>query len=119
MIMRKLIQTKTADRMGDWLPADFCRSCAEALLLASLLILAACGGGNTGPVNNPIPLTLTGNWQFTVSNPSDGSFTGGIQGGFLAQTGTSATGGATYSVSLPDATVCSSGSATVTATLNG
>ncbi len=88
-------------------------------MLASLLILAACGGGNTGPVNNPIPLTLTGNWQFTVSNPSDGSFTGGIQGGFLAQTGTSATGGATYSVSLPDATVCSSGSATVTATLNG
>jgi hypothetical protein len=119
MIMRKF-QTITTGRTGrEFHSANVARCCAAALLLVSTLILAACGGGNSGPINNPIPLTLTGNWQFTVASPSDESFTGGIQGGFLVQTGTSATGGATYSVALPGSTVCSSGSANVTATLNG
>jgi len=118
--MRKFIQNRATDRMHrELLSPDFFRACAAALLIAGTLVLAACGSNGSGPILNPIPLTLTGNWQFTVSNPSDGSFTGGIQGGFLAQTGTSATGGATYSVALPGPTVCSSGSADVTATLNG
>ena len=30
-------------------------------------------------------LTLSGNWQFTLANPPDGSFLGGLQGGFLLQ----------------------------------
>jgi hypothetical protein len=123
--MRKFIQDRTKDRTGrELLSGSFARGCAAILLLAGTLILTACGSSSGGPINNPIPLTLTGNWQFTVSNPSDESFSGGIQGGFLVQTGTSATGGATYSVALPaqnggSPTVCSSGSATVTGTLNG
>jgi hypothetical protein len=121
--MRKFIQggSKSASEL---LSANFARGCAAILLVAGTMILTACGGNSGGPVNNPVPLTLSGNWQFTVSNPSDESFSGGIQGGFLVQTGTSATGGATYSVALPtqnggNPTVCSTGSATVTGTLNG
>src|SRR5882724_8572731 len=118
--MRKVIECRTTTRTHrEILSPNFSRGCTAVLLLAGTLILAACGSSSSGPINNPIPLTLTGNWQFTVSNPSDGSFTGGIQGGFLAQTGTSATWGAIYSVALPGPTVCSSGSADVTATLNG
>jgi hypothetical protein len=118
--MRKFIECRTTVRTNrELLSPNFSRGCTAVLLLAGTLILAACGSSSSGPINNPVPLTLTGNWQFTVSNPSDGSFTGGIQGGFLAQTGTSATGGATYSVALPGPTVCSSGSANVTGTLDG
>jgi hypothetical protein len=120
--MRTFIQDRTTSRTGREL-RSVSRGWAVSLLIAGTLMLAACGSSSSGPINNPIPLTLTGNWQFTVSNPSDGSFSGGIQGGFLVQTGTSATGGATYSVALPgqggNSTVCSSGSAKVTAALNG
>ena len=118
--MCKSIADRTTGRAGQkFLATNFSRHFAAALFIAGILTLASCGRGSSGPVNNPIPLALTGNWQFTVSDPSDGSFTGGIQGGFLVQAGTSATGGATYSVALPGPTVCSSGSANVTATLNG
>jgi len=102
-----------------FLSTAFFQGCVAALLIAGILMLTACGSTNSGPIRNPIPLLLTGNWQFTLSNPSDESFTGGIQGGFLVQAGTSVTGGATYSVALPGQTVCSSGSADVTGTLNG
>ncbi len=95
------------------------------LLLAATAILPACGGSNNGNTNivvNPVP--LTGNWQFTVSNPPDHSFLGGILGGFLIQNGNAATGSALYSVSLPSpsgtsATACNSGSAAISATING
>jgi len=88
-------------------------------------MLSACGGGgssNNTVLQNPVP--LSGNWQFAVSNPPDQSFAGGIQGGFLLQNGGSAKGAALYSVSVPSQsgggqTVCSSGSASVSATIDG
>jgi hypothetical protein len=94
------------------------------LLLSGLMFLCACGGGgsssqsaSTGP--------LAGNWQFTMSVPSDGSFQGGVQGGFLLQKNGSITGSVTYAVSLPAqqqggaSTLCNSGSAPVIGTLSG
>jgi hypothetical protein len=60
-----------------------------------------------------------------MSAPSDNSFQGGMQGGFLLQSNSSVTGGVTYSISLPPQqqggapTLCNSGSAPVTGTLNG
>ena len=96
--------------------------CCWVLLLGCTLMLPACGGSsNTGSALTNI-VTLTGNWQFTVSNPPDQSFLGGIQGGFLLQTGSTASGAVSYSISLPaggSPTVCSSGSAPVTATIDG
>src|SRR5579863_7701290 len=102
--MRTYIQYTTPGRLGRELLAPYFSpgrvKSLWVLLLAGTLLLTACGSGSN-PNNNLIPLTLTGNWQFNLANPSDGSFSGGIQGGFLLQTGSSATGAATYSVALP------------------
>jgi hypothetical protein len=91
------------------------------LLLAGTMVLSACGSGNSNRVT-VIPVTLSGNWQFTMAAPADGSFTGGLQGGFLLQSGSSATGSIAYSVSLPTSpsvALCNSGSAAITGTING
>jgi hypothetical protein len=89
------------------------------LLLTGTIMLSACGGGNSssGP---QIPLTLSGNWQFTMAPPSDGSFLGGLQGGFLLQNNGVVTGAATYSVSLPNLLIpCNTGSAAITGSISG
>ena len=90
-----------------------------SLVVMIVTMFPACGSGPSS--NQPqIPFTLTGNWQFTMAPPSDGSFTGGLQGGFLLQSDNSATGSIAYSVALPtnpSPTVCNSGSATVSGTI--
>jgi hypothetical protein len=91
------------------------------LLLAGMMSLPGCGGGNYQSVTQ-IPATLSGNWQFTMAAPSDGSFSGGLQGGFLLQNDNAVTGATTYSVVLSpnrNPTVCASGSAAITGTLTG
>ena len=99
----------------------FCRPCVKGLLfllLAGTIVLSACGGGTSGDSQNSV--SLSGNWQFTVANPPDGSFLGGLQGGFLLQNNGSVTGGAAYAVSLPQlSTPCNSGSAAITGTISG
>jgi hypothetical protein len=89
------------------------------LLLAGTMTLSACGGSNSSS-NSQNSLTLSGNWQFTMGPPSDGSFLGGLQGGFLLQNGGTVTGAAAYAVSLPQLTFpCNSGSAPITGTISG
>jgi len=90
-------------------------------LLAGTILLSACGGGNSNP-SSQLPATLSGNWQFTMAAPADGSFLGGLEGGFLLQNHASVTGAAAYSVALPanpNPTVCNSGSAAITGSLTG
>jgi len=88
-------------------------------VLAGTMMLAACGGGSSSGAGQQVPLTLSGNWQFTMAPPADGSFLGGLQGGFLLQNGSSVTGAATYAVSLPQLLIpCNTGSATITGTTN-
>jgi hypothetical protein len=94
------------------------------LLLAMLIGLSACGGGNSS--NSQIAGQLAGNWQFTMTPPTDNSFVGGIQGGFLLQNNNGTlTGEVTYAISLPPSsstsppTLCNSGAAAVTGTVNG
>jgi hypothetical protein len=87
------------------------------LLLLATVVLSGCGGGGSSTVV-PVNATLSGNWQFTMAPPADGSYLGGLQGGFLLQTNSSATGAATYAVSLPELPYpCNSGSATITGTM--
>lgn len=91
------------------------------LVLVGTMMFSACGGGYSSSVSQ-IPLTLSGNWQFTLAPPADGSFSGGLQGGFLLQKSTAVTGAAAYSIALPASptpTVCNSGSAAITGTLTG
>lgn len=94
-----------------------------ALLLAAIIMATGCSSGGNNNNNTQGGPSATGNWQFTVASPTDQSFTGGLQGGFLVQQGSTITGQAVYVVSLPQSsgtpTVCSSGSATITGTLNG
>jgi len=94
------------------------------LLLAGTIMLSACSSSSSGaPGGSQNTASLSGNWQFTVASPSDQSFIGGLQGGFLLQTSGSVTGGAVYSISLPPAegggnpTLCNGGSAPVVAVL--
>jgi hypothetical protein len=83
------------------------------------MILSACGGGNSSS-GSQTTLTLSGNWQFTMAPPSDGSFLGGLQGGFLLQNSGAVTGAAVYAVSLPQLTFpCNGGSASITGTNSG
>jgi hypothetical protein len=104
-------------------------SAQTALLLLMTIALCACGGGNN--TNSQLPLTVSGNWQFTLSeqlnsNPTMPSFTGGLQGGFLVQNGNSVFGQATFSVitqppfgSGGTPTQCDSGVAQITGTFSG
>ncbi len=104
------------------IPPRLCAPYAKGLwllLLAGILILSACGGGGSSAVP-PINLSLSNNWQFAMAPPADGSFLGGLQGGFLLQNSGSVNGGATYAVSLPNLLVpCNTGSATVTGKISG
>src|SRR5215467_9023365 len=90
-------------------------------LLLSLLMLSACGGNGSSSTSSQSAQPLSGNWQFNIV-PSDGSFTGGIQGGFLLQKKGSVTGQVVYSLSpVPQTvppTLCG-GSAPVTGTVSG
>ena len=94
-------------------------------LCAALVMLSGCGASSSTTNNSPETGQIAGNWQFTMAPPSDGSFLGGIQGGFLLQNKDSVTGGVVYNIQLPPSTsggvptICSSGSAPVTGTLNG
>ena len=83
---------------------------------AGLLML--CGCSNHVPDVPPFGPQLSGNWQFTVANPPDQSFAGGLQGGFLVQNNNSLTGSIAYSISDSPASVCNSGSATITGTIS-
>jgi len=97
-------------------PPHLCRLFPTSLLLALLavtLIMAGCGSSSSAGA--PIQLSLSGNWQFTMAPPGDGSFLGGLQGGFLLQSGDTVTGGAAYAVSLPGFLIpCNTGNATIT-----
>ncbi len=85
------------------------------VLAASSMMLSSCGGG--GNSNPALDLSLAGNWQFTMAPPSDGSFFGGLEGGFLLQTSGAVKGSANYAVSLTNLLVpCSTGSAPITGT---
>ncbi|MFZ0479866.1 MAG: choice-of-anchor D domain-containing protein [Terriglobales bacterium] len=91
-------------------------------LLATAMMLSGCGGASGG--GSQQSATLSGNWQFAVAAPLDGSFSGGLQGGFLLQNSGSITGAAVYSVSAaniqpPLANPCNSGSASITGTITG
>jgi len=90
--------------------------CLFVVLVASTMMLSSCGGGSSSnPAQN---LSLAGNWQFTMAPPSDGSFLGGLEGGFLLQTRGAVQGSANYAVSLTNLLVpCSTGSAPITGTL--
>lgn len=94
-----------------------------AFLFVSLVVLSGCGGGASSMAQSASG-PLAGNWQFAMTTPPDGSFLGGMQGGFLLSNNGSLTGGVVYSVALPgvnggNPTVCGSGSAPVTGTING
>ncbi len=89
-------------------------------LIAAVMTIAGCGGSGSSSGNSHTSLTLSGNWQFTVAPPADGSFLGGMQGGFLLQQGGTVSGAAVYAVSLPQLTSpCNSGSAPITGTISG
>ena len=100
-----------------WSHAAFGKALCGLLLASGIFALSSCGGGGSSSVA-PIQLSLSGNWQFTMAPPADGSFFGGLEGGFLLEDNNgSVSGGATYSVFLPNLLVpCNTGSATVTRT---
>ena len=98
----------------------FGRALALAAVTLVMLALTACGGSSSSaPQQNAM---VAGNWQFTMTPPGDGSFTGGLQGGFLLESNGTLTGQAVYSVSNTQngqTVLCNSGSAPISGTLSG
>lgn len=89
-------------------------------LLVVVMLLSGCGSSGSPNNNQLVPPNLSGNWQFTLSPPTDGSFVGGLQGGSLVQNGSSITGATNYAVSLTSFSIpCNQGSATITGTVSG
>ncbi len=98
-----------------------CASSLGLLCLAAILVLPGCGGASSS--SSQSSGALSGNWQFTLTAPTDGSFVGGPTGGFLLHEDgkQSVTGAVVYSITAPQVsqTVCNSGSAPVTGTISG
>jgi hypothetical protein len=115
---------RTKDRMPCRANRELPRWCGPLVVTTLMLtmVLSACGGSGASGGSQQ-SASLSGNWQFTVAPPADGSFLGGPQGGFLLQTNGLVTGAAVYSVSLPaqgggNPTLCNSGSAPITGTIS-
>ena len=110
------------------------RACFS-LLLVSLIGLWGCGGSSSN--NSSSNGALAGNWQFSLTAPTDGSFAGPANSaacvptttggpipicfsGFLLQSKASVSGQVAYSISIPGLppTTCG-GSAVTTGTVSG
>ncbi len=94
------------------------------LLMAILMVvigsgLISCGRGASQVTAGGA--SLVGNWQFTMAAPSDQSFVGGIQGGFLQENNGAITGSATYAIlqKSSDPQPCNGGSAPITGKISG
>jgi hypothetical protein len=90
------------------------------LLATGASVLSGCGGSES----NKIVLDLSGNWQFTMSPQIDQNnqteFLGGLNGGFLLESGGAVKGGTQYAVYPPGLPyACNSGSATITGSITG
>ncbi len=125
--MRTLAASKNRARRGENCNAPkFCGAAANGvllLLLAGTLLLSACSGNPTAAVPDPT-VTLSGNWQFTMSPQVDSQnqvqFLGGLDGGFLLQSNGNVTGATSYAVLPPGLPYpCNSGSATITGQSTG
>ena len=87
--------------------------------LGCLLLLVGCASTSPSSQNGDHASPLAGNWQFSMAAPSDGSFLGGLQGGFLLRNGNNVTGSSVYAMWVQSSQFCSSGSATITGTIDG
>jgi hypothetical protein len=97
------------------------------LVMVSIMVMTACGGGNS----STLPITVSGNWQFTMeeqlnSNPALPSFSGGLQGGFLVQNGNTISGQVNFLImTQPPAntggnpTSCNNGVTQISGTISG
>lgn len=101
-----------------WTIRRLSRMALSIAVLTGLLMLAGCGNSSSSPSGST---QLAGNWQFTTTAPTDNSFTGGVLGGFLQQTGGTAQGQLVYSISSPTVSQspCSGGSAAVKGNVSG
>src|SRR5216684_1174038 len=125
---------------GEPLAADFLGGYGKSLrvLLLAGLMLSGCGGSSSSSSSSQNSGPLSGNWQFQLASPSDGSFLGSpnpacasttgtplpiCSGGFLLQNKGAVTGAVTYSIELPPSqgstlpTLRNSGSAPITGTI--
>jgi hypothetical protein len=101
------------------------------VVLVSVVGLSGCGGSSSSGNGSQIPLSLAGNWQFTMgeqlnSDPTKPSFSGGLQGGFLLQNNGAVSGQANFLImtqpplgSGGQPTPCNSGTDVITGTISG
>ena len=96
-----------------------CRGVRGVLILSLVSISMLSGCSSHTPDVPQFGPQLSGNWQFTVANPPDQSFVGGLQGGFLVQNSNSLTGSIAFSISSPLGTNCDAGSAAISGSVSG
>lgn len=122
-------RTNRERRLCDFREVGF--KCMLLLLLAGTIALSGCGHSDPSSTQIPIPLTVAGNWQFTMaeqlnSDPTKPSFTGGLQGGFLLDNNGSIGGQANFMIMTQppvgtggQPTPCNSGVDQITGTIAG
>src|SRR5262249_37081581 len=87
--------------------------------LGCLLFLVGCASTSPNSQSGDPPSPLAGNWKFAMAAPSDGSFLGGLQGGFLSRNGKNVNGSSVYAMWVESSQFCSSGSAPITGMIEG
>jgi hypothetical protein len=119
--------TKTKDSLS--MRASGSRGTGIVLALILTVALGGCGSGSGSSAQ--LPVSVSGNWQFTMaeqlnSDTTKPSFTGGLQGGFLLQNGEKVSGQVTFSIvtqpplgSGASPTQCNSGVAQLSGTISG
>ena len=116
----QMLSQKDREPLASRLGPGYLKSLLLLLLASTMAVSAGCGGGGSAPAGQQTSAALSGNWQFTIAPPGDGSFLGGLQGGFMVQKGSAVTGAAGYAVLLTKlAFPCNSGSASITGTVSG
>jgi hypothetical protein len=116
-IMNRFQEHATADKSRYCTPGTLANCVCVLLLAAVTAVLSSCGSSSS---NSQQSGPLSANWDFSKLSPGT-SFTGGLQGGFLVQNGSSITGQAVYSISIPAIITgpCDSGAATITGNIAG
>ena len=101
------------------------------LALAAAVMTTACGSNSSNSSGSQLPLSLSGNWQFTMAgqsnrDPTKPSFSGGLQGGFLLQNGTAVSGQINFLIVTEppygtggSPTPCNNGVAPISGTITG
>jgi hypothetical protein len=122
--IRSRLQRSRDTRFSSATPTAHFKSLGAWLLAGLMIALSGCGSSRSSSSGQSTP-QVAGNWQFAMTTPAGVSFVSSpLEGGFLLQKNGSLSGQAVFALVLAgqsggNPTICNSGTATMTGTVNG